>query len=77
MPGKKTESALERTSMALALGNHDDQDGLGTWFPLALYAFPENGPAMRECWSKVFDKYHVDMVFHGHVHCHLRTKPNA
>ncbi|MCP4641371.1 MAG: metallophosphoesterase, partial [bacterium] len=128
---------LERRPMALALGNHDDQDGLGAWLPLALYAFPENGPAgavpesnyafrygnalffvltvgtshevqaewmeeqlantdatwrfvvfhfpiysveedypaIRKRWSKVFDKHHVDMVFHGHVHYYLRTKP--
>ncbi|MCP4640358.1 MAG: metallophosphoesterase [bacterium] len=127
----------ERKPMAFALGNHDDQDGLGAWLPLALYAFPEDGPAgeepeetfsfrygnalflfcgvgashevqarwmeeqlantdatwkfvvfhfpiysveedytaIRKSWSKVFDKHHVDMAFHGHVHYYLRTKP--
>ena len=127
----------ERKPMAFALGNHDDQDGLGAWLPLALFAFPENGPegvepertysfryanalflvmdtgtphdiqarwmeeqlantdatwkfavfhfplysvaenypGIRRMWSEVFDKYHVDMVFHGHVHYYLRTKP--
>jgi len=127
----------ERKPVVLALGNHDDQDGLGAALPLALYAFPENGPAgvepertfsfrygnalflvmdvgtshevqakwmaeqlaatdatwkfavfhfplysveedypaIRRSWGKVFDEYHVDMTFHGHVHYYLRTKP--
>ena len=30
--------------LAFSLGNHDDQDGLGAWMPLALFGFPENGP---------------------------------
>ena len=126
-----------RKPMAFSLGNHDDQDGLGAWLPLALFAFPENGPegidpeqtysfrygnalflvldvgtpheiqaqwmdeqltntdatwkfavfhfpiysvqedypAIRRSWSEVFDKHHVDMAFHGHVHYYLRTKP--
>jgi len=128
---------FDRKPVAFALGNHDDQDGLGAWLPLALFAFPENGPkvikpertfsfrygnallmvldvgtshdiqarwmeeqlaatdavwtfaffhfplysveedyeAIRRSWSQVFDKHHVDMVFHGHVHYYLRTKP--
>ena len=123
--------------MAFALGNHDDQDGLGAALPLALYAFPDNGPegvepertfsfryanalflvmdvgtphevqakwmaqqlagtdatwkfamfhfplysveedypAIRQSWTEVFDEYHLDMAFHGHVHYYLRTKP--
>lgn len=134
---KYTEGVSMRKPMAFALGNHDDQDGLGAWLPLALYAFPENGPdgvepertfsfrygnalflvldvgtspeiqaqwmerqladtdatwkfviyhfplysveedytAIRKCWTPIFDKYHVDMVFHGHVHYYLRSKP--
>ncbi|NIA14757.1 MAG: metallophosphoesterase [Nitrospiraceae bacterium] len=34
-----------RKPLAFSLGNHDDQDGLGAWLPLALSALPENGPA--------------------------------
>ncbi|MCP4640776.1 MAG: metallophosphoesterase, partial [bacterium] len=128
---------FNRSPLIYALGNHDDQDGLGASLPLALFAFPENGPegiepertfsfrygnalflvldvgtshevqakwmdkvlaetdatwkfvvfhfpiysveedytAIRSSWSTVFDKHHVDMVFHGHVHYYLRTKP--
>ena len=127
----------ERTPMAFSLGNHDDQDGLGAWLPLALHEFPRNGPEgleeehnfsfrygnalflvlsvgterdmqekwmgeqlantdatwkfvvfhfplysveedypdTRRDWGKIFDKYHVDMTFHGHVHYYLRTHP--
>ena len=127
----------ERKPIAFCLGNHDDQDGLGASMPLALFAFPENGPegvepertysfrygnalflvmdvgtshevqarwmeeqlaktdatwkfaifhfplysveedypAIRQRWTEVFDRYHVDLVFHGHVHYYLRTKP--
>ncbi len=35
---------FDRKPLAFSLGNHDDQDGLGAWMPLALFAFPENGP---------------------------------
>ncbi len=127
----------QRKPMVFALGNHDDQDGLGAALPLALFAFPENGPegveaertfsfrygnalflvmdvgtshqvqaqwmeeqlantdatwkfalfhfplysveedyaAIRHDWGAVFDKHHLDMVFHGHVHYYLRSKP--
>ncbi len=128
---------FDRWPVAIALGNHDDQDGLGARLPLALFALPENGPegvepertysfryanalflvmdvgtsfevqarwiedqlaqtdatwkfavfhfplysveedyaAIREQWGQIFDKYHIDMAFHGHVHYYLRTKP--
>ncbi len=33
-----------RKPLAFSLGNHDDQDGLGAWMPLALFEFPHNGP---------------------------------
>ena len=39
---------FSRKPIAFSLGNHDDQDGLGAWMPLALFAFPENGPAVVE-----------------------------
>ncbi len=37
--------AFGRKPVMFALGNHDDQDGLGAWLPLALFEFPHNGPA--------------------------------
>jgi acid phosphatase type 7 len=35
---------FEEKPLAFSLGNHDDQDGLGAWLPLALFALPQNGP---------------------------------
>ncbi len=37
-------SVFARKPLAFCLGNHDDQDGLGAWMPLALFEFPQNGP---------------------------------
>jgi acid phosphatase type 7 len=31
--------------------------------------------ALREAWTPVFDKHHVDMVLQGHDHAYLRTYP--
>jgi len=39
-----SSGVFNRKPMAFCLGNHDDQDGLGAWMPLALFAFPRNGP---------------------------------
>jgi hypothetical protein len=39
-----SSGVFSRKPIAFSLGNHDDQDGLGAWMPLALFAFPENGP---------------------------------
>ncbi|HQE81720.1 MAG TPA: metallophosphoesterase family protein [Candidatus Hydrogenedentes bacterium] len=50
-----------------------------TW-KFAMFHFPpyaptEDYPDIRAVWGPVFDKYHVDMVFGGHVHHYLRSKP--
>ena len=39
-----SSGVFNRKPIAFSLGNHDDQDGLGAWMPLALFAFPRNGP---------------------------------
>ena len=134
-----SSGVFNRKPLAFSLGNHDNQDGLGAWMPLALSAFPENGPpsivpeanysfrygnalflvldvgspydvqaewmeqqlaktdatwriviyhfplyalgdddeyhAIRARWEAVFAKHHVDLMFAGHVHYYLRTKP--
>lgn len=31
--------------------------------------------ALRELWTPIFDKYHVDMALQGHDHAYLRTYP--
>jgi 3',5'-cyclic AMP phosphodiesterase CpdA len=30
---------------------------------------------IQEAWVPLFDKYHVDMVFGGHIHYYMRSKP--
>jgi len=39
-----SSGVFDRKPIAFSLGNHDDQDGLGAWMPLALFEFPDNGP---------------------------------
>ncbi len=118
-----------------ALGNHDDQNGLGAGMFTDLFDLPKNGPAnlpkeylysfeysdalfimlaidlpireqtawleeqlknsnakwkfaifhfppyvsvdnypvIRKEWGDLFDKYHVDIVFSGHVHYYMRS----
>jgi purple acid phosphatase-like protein/calcineurin-like phosphoesterase family protein len=52
-----------------------------TW-RFAMFHFPAFAPsadpeyeAIRCRWEKVFAKYHLDLMLHGHVHYYLRTKP--
>lgn len=34
-----------------------------------------NNPQIRQYWSTLFDKYHVDLALQGHDHAYLRTYP--
>jgi hypothetical protein len=50
-----------------------------TW-KIAVFHFPpynweEPYFNIQKTWIPVFDKYHVDMVFGGHVHYYMRSKP--
>jgi hypothetical protein len=50
-----------------------------TW-KIAMFHFPpynweEPYPDIQKAWVPLFDKYHVDMVFGGHVHYYMRSKP--
>jgi predicted phosphodiesterase len=50
-----------------------------TW-KIAVFHFPpynyeEPYFNIQKAWIPVFDKYHVDMVFGGHVHYYMRSKP--
>lgn len=42
-----------------------------------VWTHPFNGPldVIGQTFVPVFDKYHVDLVFTGHVHSYARTKP--
>lgn len=50
-----------------------------TW-KFAMFHFPpynweEPYPNIQKEWIPLFDKYHVDMVFSGHIHYYMRSKP--
>jgi 3',5'-cyclic AMP phosphodiesterase CpdA len=47
---------------------------------IAMFHFPpfsydDDYPVIRKEWGSLFDKYHVDLVFSGHVHYYMRSKP--
>ncbi len=45
-------------------------------FHFPPYSFDEDKyPEIVAEWGTVFDKYHLDMVFNGHVHYYMRSKP--
>ena len=50
-----------------------------TW-KIAVFHFPpynweEPYYDIQEAWLPIFDRYHVDMVFSGHIHYYMRSKP--
>jgi len=44
-------------------------------FHFPPYSYEEDYPVIRKKWGSLFDKYHVDLVFSGHVHYYMRSKP--
>lgn len=51
-----------------------------TAWKFAVFHFPpynweEPYYDIQKAWIPVFDKYHVDMVFSGHIHYYMRSKP--
>ena len=44
-------------------------------FHFPPYSYEEDYAVIRSEWGALFDKYHVDMVFSGHVHYYMRSKP--
>ena len=52
----------------------------GATWKIALFHFPpynweEPYLDIQHAWVPVFDKYHVDLVFSGHTHYYMRSKP--
>ncbi len=43
-----SSNVFRQRPVAPAIGNHDDQDGLGAWMYLSMFGLPENGPARFE-----------------------------
>ena len=55
------------------------KNSTATW-KIAVFHFPpynyeEPYPDIQKTWVPLFDKYHVDMVFGGHIHYYMRSKP--
>ena len=50
-----------------------------TWkfavFHFPPYMYDSEYQDIRDLWGTVFDKYHLDMAFSGHVHYYARSKP--
>ncbi len=44
-------------------------------FHFPPYNFEDPYPDLQEKWIPLFDRYHVDMVFGGHIHYYMRSKP--
>ncbi|MFZ1291626.1 MAG: metallophosphoesterase family protein [Melioribacteraceae bacterium] len=132
-----SQNVFKNRPLMPILGNHDSQDGLGSWMFQELFDLPKNGPqklplettysfsyedalflmldvtapthyqtewienqlkesnkkwkfamlhfppysndekypVIKKEWCSLFDKYHVDIVFSGHVHYYMRSKP--
>jgi hypothetical protein len=55
------------------------KNSTATW-KIAVFHFPpynyeEPYMDIQQAWIPLFDNYHVDMVFSGHVHYYMRSKP--
>ena len=55
------------------------KNSTATW-KIAVFHFPpynyeEPYFNIQNTWVPLFDKYHVDMVFGGHIHYYMRSKP--
>jgi predicted phosphodiesterase len=55
------------------------KNSTATW-KIAVFHFPpynyeEPYFNIQKTWVPLFDKYHVDMVFSGHIHYYMRSKP--
>jgi hypothetical protein len=44
-------------------------------FHFAPYNWEEPYLDIQQAWVPLFDKYHADMVFGGHLHYYMRSKP--
>lgn len=55
------------------------KNSTATWkfatFHFPPYNFKEPYLEIQEEWVPLFDKYHVDMVFGGHIHYYMRSHP--
>ena len=58
----------------------DQLKNTGATWKVAVFHFPpynweEPYYDIQKAWIPLFDKYHVDLVFGGHIHYYMRSKP--
>ncbi|MEN8139575.1 MAG: metallophosphoesterase, partial [Bacteroidota bacterium] len=70
-----TQSIKEQTSWIEKELKESDAVWKFVIFHFPPYSADEDYPVIRKEWGALFDKYHVDMVFSGHVHYYMRSKP--
>ena len=91
VPSEQTYSFTYKNALFLMLDATSPIDAQTAWieeqlkntsavWKFAIFHFPpynyeEPYPNIQKTWVPVFDKYHVDMVFGGHIHYYMRSKP--
>ena len=91
VPSEQTYSFKYKNALFLMIDATSPVDAQTGWiedqlkntdaiWKIAVFHFPpynweEPYPYIQKTWVPLFDKYHVDMVFGGHVHYYMRSKP--
>ncbi len=91
VPEGQTYSFTYKNTLFLMLDSTSPRDLQTEWieeqlanttaiWKIAIFHFPPynfSAPYynIQEKWVPVFDKYHVDLVFGGHIHYYMRSKP--
>jgi hypothetical protein len=91
VPAEQTYSFTYKNTLFLMIDGTSPIDAQTAWiekqlaetqatWKIAMFHFPpynweEPYLNIQKAWVPLFDKYHVDMVFGGHIHYYMRSKP--
>lgn len=91
IPKEQTYSLVYKNTLFLMIDATSPIDSQTVWienqlaqskakWKVAMFHFPpynweEPYLDIQKAWVPLFDKYHVDMVFGGHLHYYMRSKP--
>ncbi|MCE1197362.1 MAG: metallophosphoesterase family protein [Marinilabiliales bacterium] len=91
VPKKQTYSFTYKNTLFLMIDATSPIDAQSAWiekelaaskatwkiamFHFAPYNWEEPYLDIQAAWIPIFDKYHVDMVYGGHLHYYMRSKP--
>jgi hypothetical protein len=91
VPSEQTYSFTYKNALFLMIDATSPIDAQTAWiekqlaetkaqWKIAMFHFPpynweEPYFDIQKAWVPLFDKYHVDMVFGGHIHYYMRSKP--